>query len=59
MDKYEVRYEFDRLPKIVKFSAVEAAKRFYDKVKATARKNNTHCKVALWKNGWLEYGEEF
>ena len=31
MDKYEVRFEFDRLPKIVKFFTVEAAKRFYDK----------------------------
>lgn len=59
MDKYEVRFEYDRLPKIVNFFTAEAAQRFYNKVKSSARKNNKHGKVALWKNGWLEYGEEF
>lgn len=59
MDRYEVRFTLERAIKFVKFSTLESAQRFYDKVKSAAAKSNKHGKVAIWKNGWLEYGEEF
>ena len=60
MKKFEVRFSFvNSSLKIVKFSTLENAQSYYDKVKRVAKTTNSHGKIALWNNGWLEISEIF